>query len=1026
MDSYSYRTLYRYLAEGEFPEDELSVEVLGAHRGRLPETPEPPFLLASRLNARSQVSVTDLRTGVRVESIVTEEGFWVREPDTPGWIEFSSARRDDLLILADVFSPQTALLPDGGTLFPYIYTEAPLMAKSETIEGRVVTHRCWIAPKSEDGIAGAIAHPGIFTLLSEAEVHLWTAEEDTRLVRLALNGSHTAECPADCDFVNSHDVPRELLLWMELFEVGRPIEIEPPDKDQIALNIPPVDLEPSGTVAAPLDELPLPDDAIAPGSSETFAEDPREYGRAAYFFFQNAMDENAGPSWYHTPAIRWSTYLTGKGLSETSAFYLKEMDHRGWKLKGRFLRQDIPTLYLFFEQENVVLPIFLSLGEAGGTYITAMLPPNAEVLEAVEKGWTWYTPQNSDLSDEWVYALAFDQKGRTWMGTRDGVDIFDDGEWTHYTIESMGLGEHDYVDVKALAVDTTGRVWVGTDAGLTVFDGQSWKPTDIGGGARRLIPDVQGGMWIVWPDGLSLLHGEALTHYDEEDIGFSAAHSITDLVVDDRQQVWVSTDGGGLYVFDGKAWQAVQKTTNPPNVVGGGFNDLVIDEQGWLWVSGAEGLQVFDGAAWMSYTIESGLPYYAFEGIAVDSYNRLWAASSQGGLSAFRTEGQWVTYTPISAPDYFSINAVEVDPQGRVWLALLDGVMMFDPPEPASTTVRVFPTPTSAAPTPTPAPMPESGWTRYTAKNSGLVNDVVNTLAVDSQGRVWIGTSEGLSVFGLDGSLTSYTIANSGLIDQSIYALAVDDQDRVWIGTNYGLAQLDPDGNWTIFPPDEGVFYPVEEIPEGAHLMFPVVNALALDNQGRVWMGVNCSGTCYAVTVLDTRSKWTTYIPENSGLPDAYVAALTVDEEGQVWIGTWEGVSVLRAEGHWENLTPDELGLTGEYVSITALAFDEAGRLWIGSTVGLAVRDRDGSLTRYTASDSELINDFVQALAIDGEGRVWVGTLAGLNVLAPDGTWTSYPNGNSRLPLGGITALAIDQQGRVWMGTPWGVSVLAP
>ncbi|UCF26713.1 MAG: hypothetical protein JSW42_08600, partial [Chloroflexota bacterium] len=435
MESYRYHTLYQYQVEGEYPEDALSVEVSGAHSGRLPVTVEQPesiysslespLILASDIYERSNVKLIDQRTGKQQEVIINDQGFWVQLDGGPGWIEFTEPQMEGLLNLPAMFSPQSTVwnIPQqyvqSGVLVPIADAQPPLMSNTDEISGQEVMHRCWVYP---DVYGLDIAHPGFFTLLSDAELHLWTAEDDTKFVRLAITGSHLGECPRHCDDIYQHDIPRTMTLWMDLYDVGDSITIEPPADEQVVLSIPPTGSEPTGEVSAPINELPLPADASVPESPGTLPADPREYPfeepreylLASNHFFNELMVEYASQGLHHTPASRQPTYLTGNGLSETATFYLEEMARRGWQLKERRFQLGMPELSLIFEQGDIVLPVFLAPEATGGTSITAILPPSTEVLEAARTGWTEYTPGNSGLSGEFLNDIAIDQEGRVW------------------------------------------------------------------------------------------------------------------------------------------------------------------------------------------------------------------------------------------------------------------------------------------------------------------------------------------------------------------------------------------------------------------------------------------------------------------------------------------------------------------------------------------------------------------------------------------------------------------------------------
>jgi ligand-binding sensor domain-containing protein len=75
-------------------------------------------------------------------------------------------------------------------------------------------------------------------------------------------------------------------------------------------------------------------------------------------------------------------------------------------------------------------------------------------------------------------------------------------------------------------------------------------------------------------------------------------------------------------------------------------------------------------------------------------------------------------------------------------------------------------------------------WTIYNTEN-GLVNDFVQAIAIDTEGKVWFGTKGGISVF--DGTeWTSYTMSD-GLISDNILFITVDKNGMIYIGTDNGL-----------------------------------------------------------------------------------------------------------------------------------------------------------------------------------------------------------------------------------------------
>lgn len=94
--------------------------------------------------------------------------------------------------------------------------------------------------------------------------------------------------------------------------------------------------------------------------------------------------------------------------------------------------------------------------------------------------------------------------------------------------------------------------------------------------------------------------------------------------------------------------------------------------------------------------------------------------------------------------------------------------------------------------------------------NGALASNQVNCLAKDKNGEIWVGTSEGLSIFSspesvFDGSdKTSFDsrqiVIKTGLVysnflgGENITCIAIDNANRKWIGTNNGVWLVSSDG----------------------------------------------------------------------------------------------------------------------------------------------------------------------------------------------------------------------------------------
>ncbi len=76
------------------------------------------------------------------------------------------------------------------------------------------------------------------------------------------------------------------------------------------------------------------------------------------------------------------------------------------------------------------------------------------------------------------------------------------------------------------------------------------------------------------------------------------------------------------------------------------------------------------------------------------------------------------------------------------------------------------------------------GWTAYTTED-GLVDNFVQTIAMDHSGKLWVGTQGGISVME-DSGWISYT-TRDGLVSNNILSIVCDKTGDVYIGTDKGF-----------------------------------------------------------------------------------------------------------------------------------------------------------------------------------------------------------------------------------------------
>ena len=182
-------------------------------------------------------------------------------------------------------------------------------------------------------------------------------------------------------------------------------------------------------------------------------------------------------------------------------------------------------------------------------------------------------------------------------------------------------------------------------------------------------------------------------------------------------------------------------------------------------------------------------------GLQFDLENNLWVTSfgSPRPLALLDEDGQWTNFSLGSNKNL--IDVVQ-DEFGYLWIPAFGnngGCYVFDPGSDL-------------------AASGDDNWRFITSSSSNMTTNVVNTVAVDLDGAVWIGTAEGPIIFDcgsdpfdlascsgdrvkvLQDSIVAFLLA-----DQDILSIEVDGANQKWFGTRNGIFVQSPDGEEEIY-----------------------------------------------------------------------------------------------------------------------------------------------------------------------------------------------------------------------------------
>jgi len=199
-------------------------------------------------------------------------------------------------------------------------------------------------------------------------------------------------------------------------------------------------------------------------------------------------------------------------------------------------------------------------------------------------------------------------------------------------------------------------------------------------------------------------------------------------------------------------------------LLGQEVRDLVLDEEGTLWIATEQGLNAYTAnRGFIHFTRDEGLPDRGVSGIGVDVDNSIWVGT-RSGVSHIVNERVVETIGKKDGLPDNNVSCVVVDYKGNKWFGTRRGVAKYTGME----------------------------WNIFDRDN-GLIDDDIKSITVDSAWNIWAGTPRGVTMY--DGvKWTNYTV-DDGLPGNKVMLVAADPDGEVWVTTTAGVARF-VNGKW--------------------------------------------------------------------------------------------------------------------------------------------------------------------------------------------------------------------------------------
>lgn len=299
-----------------------------------------------------------------------------------------------------------------------------------------------------------------------------------------------------------------------------------------------------------------------------------------------------------------------------------------------------------------------------------------------------HSPVRPSLNDNIIGAMLEDSRHNIWIATnRGGVNVYNPQNDTfRYFTTSNGLGSDD---VKAFYYDeAAGKVYVGSHlGGMNVI-----TPTS---GAVATAPNAPSNVYDILPSrrpgALWLAAINALVLYDVAGGISTAVPSnglchITDLYRDTRGRLWVSGEDG-MAVFDEHPDGSLSPAKGIPESIGNyrrQVNNVYMSRDGHTYyISTNEGLMRYDSSNGKitRYTTAQGMPNDMVYGVLEDANGSLWCSTNYGLALINPADGHIVSYNTTDGlqSNQFSLKSFLKSSDGYMYFGGINGLSYFNP-----------------------------------------------------------------------------------------------------------------------------------------------------------------------------------------------------------------------------------------------------------------------------------------------------------------------------------------------------------
>ena len=554
---------------------------------------------------------------------------------------------------------------------------------------------------------------------------------------------------------------------------------------------------------------------------------------------------------------------------------------------------------------------------------------------------TTYLPGSKDspgLSGGVVHSIVATPDDELWAGTDNGLSLMNlkTGAFADLNKAYAKLASLSGTQVKCLAYSNK-TLWIGTNQGL-------YRLNLINGSLDQYvhdpvnelsIPDNHITSLLISKAGLLLVGTETSLCITDQHLGLfdrplsgtykmnaGRISNIKALLEDESGDIWIATFGNGLFIWSPKGGNIENLKydhNNPYSLRNNEVLSLYRDFSGIIWV-GSNGLDVYNPKK-EKFTLYDYVPYSNdklifrnIHPIYLDDYEVLWIGSKTDGLHILdrtnRTYKRLVHQEGVNnGLSSSKIRAIREYPAGILWIGTedqgLDKIYLNESRNP----VRF------------------EHYLHEEGNPNSLTSNKIYAFHVDQQGRLWIGTDNGLTIMDIESEtfrqVLPDTVNPKNLNNNTVYSIFGDKAGNIWLATDLGINKYNSET-------DDFAHYMHHE-KDANTVIHNEILCFYEDRQGKIWIGTYGKG----LDQLDPKTGQFRHFSDITQLSTAVVYGILEDDDYNLWLSTNNGILKFRPERGTLKKFSIEDGLQSNEFNGTSYFKSRDGEMFFGGQYGL-------------------------------------------------------------------------------------------